>query len=174
METESNYSPTKHRRYDLSMSKRTRKPNIAMVAADNNPGKDGGLLVSTPVTSIEKKEGVQLQQVLDYTSVKVLVSKKEIVFAPATPRPSLKELIQVTNKEERDAREVTEEDLVSKKVCVREKEDKLLTGAVRQQQIVTGVKPVPGMVQRCTKALNQMIKVRYAPKQKNAVALIGM
>jgi hypothetical protein len=128
--------------------------------------------VSTPVTSREKKEGVQLQQVLECTSEKVLV--KETVFAPATPRPKLKELIQVTNKEERDAREVTEEDLVSEKVCVREKEDKLLTGVARQRQIVTGVKPVPGMVQRCTKALNQMIKVRYAPKQKNAVALIGM
>lgn len=146
-----------------------------MVAtAEVNPGEDGRLLVSTPVTSKEKKEGVQLQQVLECTYEKVLV--KETVFAPATPhaRPSLKELIQVTNKEERDAREVTEEDLVSEKVCVREKEDKLLTGVARQQQIVTGVKPVPGMVQRCAKALNQMIKVRYAPKQKNAVALIGM
>lgn len=165
METES--SLMKQRRYDLSMSKRTRKTNIAMIATEVNTAEER-LLMFAPITSQEKEEG---EQVLDCTfDSKVVV--KETVFASATPRPSLKELIQVTNKEERDATEVTKQDLVREKVPEREKEN-LLTGGMQQRQIVKGIKP-PGVVRRCAKVLNQMIKVRYAPKQKNVVPLIAM
>jgi hypothetical protein len=173
METESGL--TKQRRYDLSMSKRTRRTNIAMIVAEVKTG-DESLLVFAPIASEEKKEA---EQALNCTSDNSKVALKETVFAPATPRPSLKELIQVTNREERTATEQNlPRDQVREKDSEKEKEN-LSTGAGQQRQIVKGVKapgPGAGVVRRCAKALNQMIKVRRyaAAQQKNVVPLIAM
>jgi hypothetical protein len=93
METES--ALTKQRRYDLSMSKRTRRTNITMIAAEVNTG-DESLLVFAPVASEEKKEA---EQALNCISDSSKVAEKETVFVPATPQPALKELIRVTKEE---------------------------------------------------------------------------
>ncbi|CAL9772362.1 unnamed protein product [Musa acuminata subsp. burmannicoides] len=152
---ETHHDPSKHRRYDPSMSRRTRRP-IKISQEDMNGESE---------SQLQKDEGLQrmsLQELMveggDSSS-----SKGEKADADTDDRKGDVRKVMDVSAEEKNAPPAAATDY-------GESEKKL--AVVLKQADSTGGVTVAGMVSRYVKVLNKLIKARHNSKKRSAAKLM--
>ncbi|THU61774.1 hypothetical protein C4D60_Mb07t26830 [Musa balbisiana] len=153
---EKHHDPSKHRRYDPSMSRRTRRP-IKISQEDMNEESE---------SQLQKDEGLQrmsLQELMVEGGDSSSSSKGEKAGADTDDREGDVLKLTAVSAEEKNAPPAAATDY-------GESEKKL--AVVLKQGDSTGGVTVAGMVSRYVKVLNKLIKARHNSKKRSAAKLM--
>ena len=166
----------KHRRYDPSMSKRTRKPQVAAEISVNQGGelaKDSNSIHSSSVSSLTcEDEPLKVSNGIHHSSLRSLDHQDDELQndSDGIHRSSLKELMNQGNKQKKVAD--AETDQVEIRAAMSEDKNSLAL-VPTQGDGMAGAKK-RGMVNRYVKMLSHLIKVKRESKKKSVVPLLKL